>query len=142
MRVHLQLERTTLLNQTSKESNALDEALFRTTQDFLETFAKLSSNYRIASQEVKRQALELFFSKRSLERGKLLLKPKSIMKEISFSSNSTNGWSYNTKSETILAFKKSFLSLKKFIKENDLLVAIQNLNQGIEWFLVQKKLYT
>ena len=133
MRTNLQLERTTLFEKLNKESNALDEALFKTTQDFLETFAKLSSNYKNAGIDLKREILEFLFSKHSIQGGNLLLEPKPIVKEITFMSKSTNGWGDNTKSETLLAFKRSFLSLAKFIQENDMSGVVQRLAKEIHY---------
>ncbi|BBM87089.1 recombinase RecB [Candidatus Uabimicrobium amorphum] len=141
MRTNLQLERTTLFEKLNKESNALDEALFKTTQDFLETFAKLSSNYKNACIDLKREILEFLFSKHSIQGGNLLLEPKPIVKEITFMSKSTNGWGDNTKSETLSAFKRSFLSLAKFIQENNLSGVIQRLVKEIH-YLSTSPLYT
>lgn len=91
LRKDLEAEKTELLNRLNRESNAMDEAYFKTAEHFLETFQILADKYKTAKPEIKREVLDLFFSKRILKDGKTLFKPNTIVKQVSLIANLSNG---------------------------------------------------
>ena len=88
---NLELEKTRLLNELNSDSKALNEAYFKTAKQFLETFKIIADKYKTATSEVKREVLNLFFSKRSYEDWKLVMKPFPIVQQVSEIANLRNG---------------------------------------------------
>ena len=91
MRKDLNKEKKELTNRLNEESEALDVAFIKTAQKFLETFRVLSGCYKTASSDVKREVLDLFFSKRMLNNGRLVLEPTSAVKQVAKIADLSNG---------------------------------------------------
>lgn len=91
MRQALNEEKESLLKTLGEESTAMDEAYFKTAQHFLETFQILASKYKNAPPDVKREIFNLFFTKQTLDGGKLILEPTPIMQHVSVISNLSHG---------------------------------------------------
>ena len=102
MRNDLQKEKDELASRLSKESNALDEAYFKTAQHFLETFQIIADKYKTADSDVKREILNLFFSKRTLNKGNLILKPSPIIEEIAVIANLSSGRGERTRTSGLM----------------------------------------
>ena len=92
MRIKYEAERTDLTDQLNQKNKALDEAYFQTAQKLFETFKILSGSYKNASDEIKCEVLNLFFSNRTLKDGRLLLEPTPVVRKVLKSSNQNNGW--------------------------------------------------
>ena len=131
MRKSLELEKSELMERLKEESSALDSAYFKTAEQFLETFKVLSMTYKTAPNDIKKEILELFFSKLFINGKKLLVELVPVVQKVVNVRNSYNGWGGGIHPETVKRVQKSLLHIKNYIKDNDYVRAVERVSIGV-----------
>ena len=116
LKADLKNERSALLKRLDEESSALDMAYFKTAEHFLEIFSIVSNKYKTADWDLKREIINLFFTKITIKNRSGSFEPTPILTECNSECFFVNGRKRKTRTYNPAFPKRVRYQLRQFPK--------------------------